>query len=122
MSQIQFVVDNDDLCLCFEDKKNQQSMLARFAELGIELVRHSEGTRCFLKPYTPRSDWGFFVSAEGRLGLLFPSEKLKFMFKESVGLKSDCFMDMGPGYDTQLHFNADKLRFINGATLTTVIE
>ena len=120
--QIQFILTASGLCLQFQTTAKKNIFLADMHQHHIDIFTTETGPLCYIKKYSKSNPTGQFVSHEQRVALIFESEKQKFLFKEIAGLQSEHFMDMGPGYDNQLHFNVDFLPNIEGASLTTNIN
>src|SRR3990167_5493141 len=95
------------LCIQFQTLEKKEAFLTDMREKGINFFTDETGNHTCVIAYSEEMPVGWFLSEHQRLGLVFPSEKLKFFFKEKLGLASDCMMDMGPGYETQLHFNTE---------------
>lgn len=106
--EIIFTTNDKGIQLQFESIDKQNQFLNDMKCEGIVFFEQKNGG-CYIKPYTGEGTYGFFKSKEGRVGLLFESEKQKFRFIERAGIADDCYMDMGPGYDTQMHFNERNL-------------
>ena len=120
--EIKFVITKQGLQLQFQTVATMRSFIKDMKELEIDFFNKGSGTSCDIKAYSEKNPYGFFLSREGRVGLSFPSEKHKFLFIERVGLDSTCFMDMGPGYDDQIHFNENKLPCALKASIIAVRE
>lgn len=105
--------------LKFETIDLQNQFLSDMKDNGIDFFQKNSND-CYIQTYTTVGTYGSFKSKEGRVGLIFPSEQQKFFFKERAGIRSECFMDMGPGYDAQMHFNERNLRPEPGSSMTAV--
>lgn len=114
---IKFTITKEGLCIQFETLTAKEKFISAMKNHGIDMFTQTTGPSCHVERYPNKNQMGQFVSKEQRLGLVFSSEKQKFYFKEYIELKSDCFMDMGPGYDAQMHFNEQVLPCIEGASL-----
>ncbi|MCH9756156.1 MAG: hypothetical protein K0U37_03050 [Gammaproteobacteria bacterium] len=119
---IRLLVTEHGLCIQFQNLETKHAFLEVMKNEEIGMFTDEEGPHCYIKKYTEQQHAGQFVSPENRLALSFPSEEAKFSFKESLGLNSASFMDMGPGYDEQMHFNTEILPFREGAAMITRIE
>lgn len=120
---IQFIVTINGLCLQFHTLAFKKKFIETMKKKGIELFTTEDSEPlCYIKWYTKLSPTGQFVSHEGRIALIFESEKQKFLFKETTGLRDEHFMDLGLGYDNQLHFNTEFLPNSQGVSITTFIE
>ena len=119
MHQIKFLVDKKQLCIEFSDEIKQKTTLASLEKQGVYLLQDAQGLRNYFIPYIKDKDCGFFISEQGRMGLLFPSEESKFFFINQLGLPSESYLDMGPGYDNQLHFNTDVFCYVDQQFLMT---
>lgn len=115
---IKIFVTIDGLYLQFASRNTQNLFLKQMQENGIDIIinENSEVTSYF-KNYQHTSPTGQFISQQNLIGLAFHSEKHKFIFIETIGLKAKHFMDLGPGYESQLHFNPDYLSNIPGESL-----
>ena len=122
MHQVKFLVDKNQLHLLFDTEENLTTCLAALQDKGIDLLTASEGSKSILKAYNQGDLCGWFLSPEGRIGLLFPSEHAKFFFIETLGIPSESYMDMGPGFSKQLHFNAGVFPFIDQKSFTITTE
>lgn len=119
MGSVKLSFENDKLYLYFQSIELKTYFLSYMHSNNIDMFSDGEvKDLCYLKRYSHASPTGLFVSKEGRLGIVFLSEKQKFIFKEYLGLSSEHFMDMGPGYDAQLHFNERILPCIDKASLS----
>lgn len=105
------------LCIQFQTLEKKNTFLTDMKEKGIDFFTEEPGNHAYVMAYSEDMPIGWFLSEHQRLGLVFPSERLKFLFKEKIGLRSDCMMDMGPGYETQLHFSTDVFPPIDGASI-----
>ena len=85
------------------------------------MFTESTDTCCYVQKYPNEKQMGQFISEDNRIGLAFSSEKQKFDFKECLSLKSNAFMDMGPGYEKQMHFNDTLFPGIEGASMPVTI-
>lgn len=116
---IQFIFTKNGLCLQFQTLVIKDKFIKLMKTNGINLFTEEDELRCSINWYTKLSPTGQFVSHEGRVALIFNSEEQKFFFKETSGLRSEHFMDLGPGYDTQLHFNTNFILNREGEGITT---
>ena len=110
------------LCIQFQTLEAKKSFLDDMETNGINIFTHEEGKHCYVKKYTEENHFGQFVSQENRIALVFGSEQMKFIFKERLGLTSDSFMDMGSGYESQMHFNHKRLSANEGSSITTIVD
>lgn len=106
--KIIFTTNENGIQLKFENIDKQNQFLDDMKNEGIVFFEQKNGD-CYIKPYEGDGTYGFFKSKQGRVGLLFESEEHKFRFIERAGIADDCYMDMGAGYDTQMHFNEKSL-------------
>lgn len=117
MNNVVLHITNKQLQLQFEDPAQQAQFVQDMVRLGLNFFTKKPMNQCVASNYSDETPYGFFVSEHGRVGLNFPSEQQKFQFKEYIGLDSECFMDMGRGYESQMHFNERKLPFAEGAEI-----
>lgn len=115
--KIIFTTNENGIQLKFESIDKQNQFLDDMKREGIVFFEQKNGD-CYIKPYQGDGTYGFFKSQQGRVGLLFESEKQKFRFIERAGIAEDCYMDMGAGYDTQIHFNERNLLPESGHSMT----
>ncbi len=116
------VVTQNGLCIQFQTLQAKNVFLNEMEQNGINIFTHEAGNHCYIQQYTEKNRCGQFISQEHRIGLVFLSEKAKFFFKEKLNLASESFMDMGPGYDAQMHFNPQILPFKEGASIVTQLD
>jgi hypothetical protein len=117
--KVEFRIIDNTLSLEFDTPETKYHFLNDMKEKGVDFFNDEpNGSRCYIREYSDEAPVGFFKSEHQRAGLAFPSEKLKFFFKERIGLPSDCFMDMGRGYEAQMHFNHKVLPYYEGASMT----
>ena len=103
---ITLTFQNNRIYIGFQSVGAKEKFLTEMTNSHINMfIDEAAQPFCYIKPYYHSSPTGQFVSSERRLGLAFLSEKHKFIFKEIIGLSSEHFMDLGSGYDAQLHFN-----------------
>ena len=110
------------VCVQFKHINAKTKFLHDMKHQGIDIFTDEIGYDCYIKSYTNDGPVGYFLSDEQRVGLAFLSEKQKFSFKEYLNLESDAFMDMGPGYEAQMHFNHDAFPCVEGAEIIVNIE
>ncbi len=122
IENIRILITKHGLCLQFESAERKKQFISDMKAEGIDIFTEEPGTHCYIRHHSPENPVGEFLSEHHRVSLAFPSEQLKFFFKERIGLQSDCFMDMGPGYEAQIHFNAKVLPPIEGAAIMTTRE
>ena len=117
--KVEFHIGDNKLFLEFETPERKYHFLKDMEKKGVHFFNDEvDRARCYIKDYSDEFPEGLFLSEHQRVGLAFPSEKPKFFFKERIGLPSHCFMDMGRGYEAQMHFNARVLPFVEGASMT----
>jgi len=109
MESIRLIVMAQGLCLQFRNLEEKDKFIDDMEHRGIDFFLNAEDRLCYIKHYSKTQSTGVFVSKEGRLGLVFASSEDKFFFKERIALASDCILDLGRGYEAQLHFNEAKL-------------
>lgn len=107
--KIRLVMTELGLCVQFMTVSVKHDFITAMNQHGLDMFKNEMGYLCSIKPYTEDYLFGYFLSRENRVGIVFPSEKLKYFFKEYIHLKGDAFMDMGPGYEAQMHLNPDLL-------------
>jgi len=120
--QITFIMVEQGLQLKFKTITEKSAFIKDMKEIGIEFFTEGSDTACDVKLYSEEQPYGVFLSKERRVGLNFPSEKHKFLFKERTGLDSRSFMDMGLGYDSQMHFHERALPARPGAFIIATRE
>lgn len=120
VEEFRFFLTAHGLCLQCHSEGQKKALLTDLKSHGIEkLLADTPGADVYFNVYTNDSTTGWFLSEHQRLGLLFPSESAKFYFKERVGLHNEHFMNMGRGYENQLHFNEKFLAAVPGRSLVT---
>ncbi len=117
-----FLAEKDNLYLECETSEVAMYVTHALKAEGIELFSALKGALCTFKHFSRTSHEGYFISQEGRIGLSFRSEKHKFFFVNLVQLRGESFMDMGPGYEAQLHFNTNVLALSKPVSVQTIIE
>lgn len=115
--EIKFVITQQGLCIQFENMMTKNEFMQDMLNHGIDMFIQNTEPFCYVQSYPNKNQMGQFISKEQRLGLAFSTEKQKFHFKEYLGLSSECFMDMGPGYDAQMHFNEKFLPCLDGVSM-----
>ncbi len=122
MASTRIIVTQYGLCIQFQTLEAKNVFLSDMKKNGINMFTHEVGTHCYVQKFTDKDPCGQFISQENRVAMVFLSEKAKFIFKERLNLASDSFMDLGPGYDAQMHFNPKILPFVEGASIVTHID
>ena len=119
---IKFIITKEGLCLEFENEENRRNFIDEMNNNGIHFFKLNDNNGCDVTAYSEKVPYGLFLSPEGRVALNFESSEQKFFFKERTGLDSKAFMDMGPRFEEQMHFNASFLPCTLGAILITTYE
>ncbi len=101
------IITHVGLAVQFMSIADKSNFIKAMEQQGLYLFKNELGYICSIKSYTSEYPFGFFLSHENRAAILFPSEQLKYFFKEYIHLESKAFMDMGPGYEAQMHLNSD---------------
>lgn len=124
MTEITIVtVTEQGLRVQFQSTEKRDQFIDDMNEHGIDFfVKGSGNNVCDVSHYSLQHPFGLFFSEHRRVALQFSSDEQKFFFKERIGLESDCFMDMGPRHETQLHFNEKRLPPVPGSSITATRE
>lgn len=117
---VKLLITVDGLALEFASLERKQLFLEQMLENGIDIfLESSVSPTCYFKNYQQNNPVGYFISTQLLVSLAFHTEQHKYIFKEAIGLHGQHFMDLGPGYEAQLHFNPEYLASVVGDSLTT---
>jgi len=118
---ITIILTKDTLRLNFTNHEEMTNFICDMAEGGLAsyFIQNKDNNYCDLVIYKPKHDQGFFISEHRRIGLLFKNPNEKYYFIQRTGISDESYMDLGPGYDKQIHFNEKIFPAMTGAKLTT---
>ena len=121
---ITIILTKDTLRITFKNHEEMAQFIRDMSEAGLDsyFIQSKDNDYCDLVIYKPKHEQGFFISEHRRIGLLFKNNSEKFYFIQRTGIADECFMDLGPGYDKQIHFNEKIFPAMTGAKLITYPE
>lgn len=114
------IFNEHGLCLQFRSREQKQSFFADMQRHVMGALFSKEGgDYTYIVKSTDGINSGWYISTHGRLAIKFADAKTQFIFKDRIGLVGDKIMNLGSGFESQIHFNEKYFAPVLGRTLET---